>query len=1445
MSIKIIKDVAGTVAKVEGIDVQPLPLNSYLCSVTAGNGGITIYNPNAPNEQGQATKIFSNVPYTEFVKSDGSVPTSGIDLKADIDLQLTEAPTPEESRYRGLWNASTNTPDLTSLDPAEDNGDFFFVSQAGTYNSVDYGINDRIQYNGTSWDRIPAAEPWTYVEADNAYSVTVLNNRNFVDYSLTSNKDLTLPTLSTADEGWLCTIVNSSSFRLRVLGSTSGVRQLRQGGSIQLLWNGSGFVVLGYTRSNTILSISDFQNAAVNHSNTVYVDQSSAVNAEDIDGSALFPYTNIQDAVDNATDGDTIDIRGNFVVTSPINLPSNKSLYFESLENKSSIKYASYNTSNGRIFDQPSTGSTSTYSFKNIKFANSGDYAVYIRSAKEVRFVNCDLFNNGWDGTGLSTVLADDGTTLGYDSTQADLQAFYAGSNASNGGAMRIRSTAIVNVVDCKIYNNLRGLRIQDCGVGGYGYISRNQCYNNIESGIYLASGSYDANNGCENFTVYNNASKYNANNGILVVGGINNVVSLNIVEGNWNAGIMGWHVSNTRFRDLDLTNNNRSEFNGIGNTGDAHSSITIGGNTARAGREYIADILSTEIYNTGLGSNTSRIGFQILEDVQEITDDYDKTLINIDNVGFKKQDYAIDCLADLDIVKLTIGDCRYIETSERNVNIVSGFYYELPFSNHHTDVKNLDVSLDATTSRILLKESSTGDLLNPYGINDLQAIAFGTKIRIILKGSSKIQLEVEVANTSINGSMVNSVLNQALLQLNNIFTNTAGFATGGNPVTAFNLSNNDLTITLQDGTSYTVDVTTLGVDENKFVSSGALNGSNLELTMNDGSVVTIDASNMINGSSLPAISNDWFIAYGNNSGDEVIYPTVVAAIKAKQPFYNGDFLEKGQEYVWTHEVGGTYILGLYTGAEETSDESDIMLNNKWSNNFKFYTDSSTNTSKVNETSVGVDVSSRYASGYAITNNTVLALAYDSDNYLKLYDISDGSRVLIGQSNTALVGDSQTIFFGGDNQPNAKFPVMVKRYAEWTLVHDFDNSETSIIDGLEEDSVIKSNISIEPGEKFVINFNFGGRAQRFGIDYTGASSGVTNAHTTIDSSFSYGTAEQIVQQDNKWDWNTNASAYNASGPNWGRGSGVNLGVLSLVYNNDNSLDLYSEDLGEVIATRTIDLDGSPIHFYFGVNESTTPQYIPSISKQTIGAGSQPITNFAPDVSNQTINITEGTSFNAQITLDAGSDIVNQYVEEDAPSWAILNQATGEFTGTAPAYNGSSDAYVINCKAGNSVGGLTPFQVTLNVEEVVYTNTKSLKFRDGVSSYLGGNAALITSMERASNGSGSSDAWSVSLWIKGSTANSGQTIFYFGNNDVVNNGYIELRQTNHNGLKRLRLRYGSNNNYIQLTTPSGSITPSSWQLQEVCHHTTLGLIFILMVLYKQLVIHILTLAGVMR
>ena len=41
------------------------------------------------------------------------------------------------------------------------------------------------------------------------------------------------------------------------------------------------------------------------------------------------------------------------------------------------------------------------------------------------------------------------------------------------------------------VQKNLRGIRVQDCGIGGAGFITRNQAHQNIESGIYVAAGCF------------------------------------------------------------------------------------------------------------------------------------------------------------------------------------------------------------------------------------------------------------------------------------------------------------------------------------------------------------------------------------------------------------------------------------------------------------------------------------------------------------------------------------------------------------------------------------------------------------------------------------------------------------------------------------------------------------------------------------------------------------------------------------------------------------------------------------------------------------------------------------------------------------------------------------------------------------------------------------------
>ena len=206
---------------------------------------------------------------------------------------------------------------------------------------------------------------------------------------------------------------------------------------------------------------------------------------------------------------------------------------------------------------------------------------------------------------------------------------------------------------------------------------------------------------------------------------------------------------------------------------------------------------------------------------------------------------------------------------------------------------------------------------------------------------------------------------------------------------------------------------------------------------------------------------------------------------------------------------------------------------------------------------------------------------------------------------------------------------------------------------------------------------------------------------------------------------------------------------------------------------------------------------------------------APDISNQVIEVTESASVNSSITLDSGSDIVQMYAETNAPSWVVLNQLTGQFLGTAPAFNSSgvsgANDYVVNCKAANVIGGITNFTVTFRVLEQAYTNTTSLEFENGVNSFLGANASANLAMARSGNGSGASDAWTLSMWIKVDSSTNGQTLFYFGDSDVTNGGHIEVRKITSGGNHRLRLRYGSGSNYIQKqTTNSSSILPAnSW------------------------------------
>ena len=913
-----------------------------------------------------------------------------------------------------------------------------------------------------------------------------------------------------------------------------------------------------------------------------------------------------------------------------------------------------------------------------------------------------------------------------------------------------------------------------------------------------------------------------------------------------------------------------------------------------------------------------------------------------------------VDRVNDIDhgIFQVRQGDELQTDGNYRYQAVVHNRLFEdkdLELISPYLKYKAMDFGLDSTGSTILLKDLTLGanSLLVPHAVNTLEAIANGTEIQIKIKGGAKVIVEsLPVNAVSINGAFVNSVLNQAVVQLNSIFTNTAGFASDDTFVNSFTLSGNDLTLGLNDGVSYTVDVTTLGVDENNFVASGSLsgtdltltmtdsttvvidasslavdndtiisfgtlvgndltltandsstvtidvtalnvdtnlhvvsgvlNGTDIDLTMSDASVITvdavslaidnnttvtggvvsgtdivlslsdaslitidastlggsgssgnpvvsgsvvgtnlvlvlddatqitIDATNMINGSSGLASNSGWNISYGTNANDAVGTSTNDSTVNQQLPFYFGEALTRGSEFKWNFQSNGgaNLILGIWDGAEvATAYNGGSITASNWGTSFSYAGGfiAGSNSTLTNTTN---------GSKYVVTNGDVIGMRFLNDGHLVLMDLTGGGEVEIARTTIALSVTSFNIQM--HTWANGVLPNGIISNSDflWDIKHDYANTEAGVLNGVLTHTILERQLTLSTGEQYMIPLNKQGAGETFGIGYTGATTGVVTAEDDLLTSFKYQTNESIIADIN-WAHNTLASGFFTAGGGSidsyrVGGAGTEMGLVSLRYITDNTLELWSETNNERIATTVVHPNGSDINLFFGVNGNTSYSNLPVISKQIIGQGSQPDVNFVPTVANQTASVTEADVLNFQII--SSDNIVNQFVEVDAPSWMSLNQNSGILSGTAPAYLGTSaDTIVVNCKAGNAIGGTIEFTVTITVAQVAYTNNKSLKFPSSSNAYLNGNHALVTSLQRTGNGSGSSDAWSISVWVKPSTITNSQTLFYFGGDDLTNEGRIDITQFSGNNLL---FRYGNNANNLNYIGV-GNFTTGAW------------------------------------
>jgi len=193
----------------------------------------------------------------------------------------------------------------------------------------------------------------------------------------------------------------------------------------------------------------------------------------------------------------------------------------------------------------------------------------------------------------------------------------------------------------------------------------------------------------------------------------------------------------------------------------------------------------------------------------------------------------------------------------------------------------------------------------------------------------------------------------------------------------------------------------------------------------------------------------------------------------------------------------------------------------------------------------------------------------------------------------------------------------------------------------------------------------------------------------------------------------------------------------------------------------------------------------------------------PDITSPlVINSVQGSIINYELTATVGVGY-----EWDLSSVPGLTTVDGNVRKLVGGSGLSSGTYNIPVKAIN-YNGEDSETIVLTVSTPAFANTKSIKF-DNLD-YLSANASLLDSaLGRSGNGSGASDAWTISMWVKPIGTQNNQTLFYFGGDDNNNEGHIWLRYYGSNSFEGLMLEYGTSNNNLKMLTPLQSLPRNQW------------------------------------
>jgi hypothetical protein len=119
--------------------------------------------------------------------------------------------------YRGAWDASTNSPTLTSSVGTK--GDYYIVSVAGSTNlngETLWGVGDMAVFNGSVWQKIDGGDTGIFTDV----TVGNLTITSSLSANLTSSANATFATssLQLVPEGYVTVTINGANKKIPYYG---------------------------------------------------------------------------------------------------------------------------------------------------------------------------------------------------------------------------------------------------------------------------------------------------------------------------------------------------------------------------------------------------------------------------------------------------------------------------------------------------------------------------------------------------------------------------------------------------------------------------------------------------------------------------------------------------------------------------------------------------------------------------------------------------------------------------------------------------------------------------------------------------------------------------------------------------------------------------------------------------------------------------------------------------------------------------------------------------------------------------------------------------------------------------------------------------------------------------------------------------------------------------